>query len=92
MQYEAHVLSSASPTEPMDGTMPSAARWAVNAMQVYCDPASEWQISPPLTGCPPWSRCHSAMSRASSTSLARLWRAAAQPVNMREKISTANAT
>jgi hypothetical protein len=24
----------------MDGTMPSAARWAVNAMQVYCDPAS----------------------------------------------------
>jgi len=25
----------------MDGTMPSAARWAVNAMEVYCDPASE---------------------------------------------------
>jgi hypothetical protein len=24
----------------MDGTMPSAARWAVNAMEVYCDPAS----------------------------------------------------
>jgi hypothetical protein len=25
----------------MDGTMPSAARWAVNAIEVYCDPASE---------------------------------------------------
>ena len=92
MQYETHALSSASPTVPMDGTTPSAARWAVNAMQVYWAPASEWWISPPLTRWPPWSRCHSAMSSASSTSLARLWRAAAQPANMREKISTTNAT
>jgi hypothetical protein len=72
--------------------MPSAIRCAVNAMLVYCDPASEWWTRPALTGCPPRSRCHSAMSSASSTSRARLCRAAAQPTTARENTSTTNAT
>ena len=34
-------LSNASPTVPIDPAMPASSSSAVNATEVYCDPASE---------------------------------------------------
>ena len=41
VQYETHALSKASPTVPMDGAIPASTKAVVNAIDVYCDPASE---------------------------------------------------
>ena len=39
-------LSRASPTVPMDGAIPASTNAVVNAIDVYCDPASEWCTKP----------------------------------------------
>jgi hypothetical protein len=42
-----NLLSSASPTVPIEGAMPSMAMCSVKRIIVYCEPACEWLISPP---------------------------------------------
>jgi len=43
-------LSYASPTVPIEGLISYRARCSVSLTDVYCDPASEWQISCPGAG------------------------------------------
>ena len=55
-------LSYASPTDPIEGRTPASRQRWPNPIEVYCEPWSEWWITP--FG----RRVRSAMSRALSTS------------------------
>jgi len=72
--------------------MPAAASRSVNAIEVYCEPASVWCTSPAMPAVPSRRRVHSACSRASRTRLVRIVAATRQPRIRREYASITNAT
>ena len=62
-------MSRASPTLPIDPAIPEAINASVNASDLYCDPASEWWISPvAVNAALPRRRVNSACSSAELTS------------------------
>ena len=76
---------------PMEASILAPIKGAVNDKLGYEDLASlQWTRSGPA-GCSARSRSHSAIWRASSTSLVRLQDAAAQPTAFSEWISTTKA-
>lgn len=73
--------------------MPSSARWSVNVIEVYCDPASAWPMSSPRTmGWPSRPRCHSAIRTGTSTSSTALVEATFHATTFWAKTSRTNAT
>ena len=85
-------LSSASPMEPTDGSMPSSSSRWVRATEVYCEPASLCDLRPVKSVTPSRARVNSACSSASRTRSVVIDLAAGQPTMRRENASTTKAT
>src|SRR5215207_2425942 len=82
MNDSAMALSSADPTLPIEGNMPASSSLWLKERAVYCDPRSEWWITPegdPLL--------HRAISRALETSSALRWTAIDHPTTQRVQAS-----
>src|SRR5213082_899087 len=75
----ATALSYTSPREPIETAIPASRATRPNARLTYCPPWSEWWVSPGQG-----RRRASAIFRASTTRLARMWVAIDQPTISRE--------
>src|SRR3954466_1226936 len=86
-------LSRASPTLPMEPAIPASSRASVNAIEVYCEPASEWCTRPVVVNSASCRRrVASACSTALDTSAVSLVLMTRQPRMRREYTSVMNET
>ncbi len=88
-----NALSSASPTVPIEPAIPASISSAVKATDTYCEPASEWWMSPlPVHVASARCRVCRAWWKASRTSVVAQLVETGQPRMRRENTSTTKAT
>jgi hypothetical protein len=80
-----------SPTLPIEGVSPASRRVSPKRTAVYCEPASEWWMVSPASGCPCRPRKVAAWRIADSTNVVCLLREHSQPTMRPAKASITNA-